>query len=158
MHCFNSFDRAALYKALDEQRAALSLTWTQVAREIGLATGTLIATAKPGPMETDGMLAMVRWLGCAPEKFIRSGDGMQVSEPPPATDFRRLDTKALHAALDLERRVRHLSWKKLANELGPDINGAMLIRLEKGGRISVHLLVSAAGWLKQNVNSFTRIA
>jgi cyanate lyase len=156
MHSHNRFDRPALYKALDKQRAALSLTWAQVARQIGIATGTLTATAKPGLMETDGMLAIVRWLGCAPERFIHSSDGMPVPEPPPATDFRRLDTNALHAALDRKRRSRDLSWKELAEELGPQFNASMLTRLEKGGRIGVHLLVSAAGWLNQHVNNFTR--
>ena len=83
MHFQNNFDRPALYKALDERRAARNLTWAQVAREIRIATGTLTASAKPGPMETDGMLAMVRWLGCAPERFICSSDGLPVPEPHP---------------------------------------------------------------------------
>jgi hypothetical protein len=156
MHFQNNFDRPALYKALDERRATRNLTWAQVAREIRIATGTLTASAKSGPMETDGMLAMVRWLGCAPERFIRSSDGLPVPEPPPATDFGRLDTKALHAALDRQRHVRGLSWQQLAEELGPGINAAMLTRLEKGGRISVHLLVTATGRLRQNVNNFTQ--
>jgi transcriptional regulator with XRE-family HTH domain len=158
MSYYNTFDRPSLYKALDERRAARNLTWAQVAREIGVATNTLAATEKPGRMESDGMLAMVRWLGCAPERFIRSGDGLSIPEPPPATGFRRVDTKALHAALDRERRVRGLSWQQLAEELGRDISGAMLTRLGKGGRIGVHVLVAAAGWLKQNVNTFSRPA
>jgi hypothetical protein len=83
---------------------------------------------------------------------------MRIPEPPPATDSRRIDTMALYAALDRERHVRDLSWQQLAEDLGRDINGTMLTRLRKGGRIGVHVLVAATVWLKRNVNTFTRPA
>ena len=57
------FDRPALYAALDAQRRAREISWQQVARETGVAASTIIATKREGPMETDGMLTMVRWLG-----------------------------------------------------------------------------------------------
>lgn len=63
------FNPAALYEALDAQRRARGMTWTQVAKEIGVATGTLTRTKLGGRMEADGMLAMVLWLGRTAESF-----------------------------------------------------------------------------------------
>jgi len=65
------FDAKALYQALNEQRQARGLTWTGVAREIGVSPGTLTRTALGGRMEVDGMLAMCRWLGRTAESFVR---------------------------------------------------------------------------------------
>jgi transcriptional regulator with XRE-family HTH domain len=65
------FDTAALYAALDAQRAARGLTWQEVARETGVATATLKRTALGGRLEVDGMLAMVAWLGRNVESFTR---------------------------------------------------------------------------------------
>jgi hypothetical protein len=63
------FDAVALYHALDAQRQAHGLTWTQVAAEIGVAASTLTRTRLGGRLEVDGMLAMVRWLGRTVESF-----------------------------------------------------------------------------------------
>jgi hypothetical protein len=65
------FDTAALYQALDAQRQARGLSWGDVARETGVAVATLKRTALGGRLEVDGMLAMVRWVGCSVEIFTR---------------------------------------------------------------------------------------
>jgi len=59
------FDFQALYAALDTQRCSRAMTWQQVAGEIGprISAATLTRTAHGGPMEADGVLAMVRWHG-----------------------------------------------------------------------------------------------
>jgi hypothetical protein len=63
------FDAAALYEALNAQRCARSMSWAQVAAEIGVSVSTLTNTKLGGRMEVDGMLAMVRWLGRTAESF-----------------------------------------------------------------------------------------
>src|SRR5580700_2666597 len=77
------FDRPALYAALDAQRRARGISWQQVARETGVAASTIVAIKRAGLMETDGMLAMVRWLGCTSEKFIPGSESQSVTQTPP---------------------------------------------------------------------------
>ncbi len=63
------FNAVALYQALDAQRCARSMSWAQVADEIGVSVSTLTNTKRGGRMEVDGMLAMVRWLDRTVESF-----------------------------------------------------------------------------------------
>lgn len=150
------FDRPALYAALDEQRRARDLTWAQVAGEVRLAASTLTATARHGRMDSQAMLLMCRWLNCAPERFIRDLDGNPVDEPPPLDSRpRRIDTKKLYAALDTRRCERNLTWNEVAAELGPFIAAPALTRLAKDGRIGIHTMVAAVGWLGETVGAFT---
>ncbi len=65
------FDSKALFAALDAQRSARELTWTQVAAATGVSTTTITRTRAGGRLEVDGMLAMVRWLGVPVETFVR---------------------------------------------------------------------------------------
>lgn len=65
------FDSKTLYQALDEQRRARDLSWSEVAREIGVGVQTITRTRNGGRMEVDGMLAMVTWLGVPVERFVR---------------------------------------------------------------------------------------
>ena len=72
------FNAAALYAALDKQRCARSMTWQQVAKEVGVSASTLTRTKGGGRMEVDGMLAMVRWLDQKVENFTFGATGRQV--------------------------------------------------------------------------------
>ena len=63
------FNAVALYQALDAQRCARSMSWAQVANEIGVSVSTLTHTKRGGRMEVDGVLAMVRWLNRTVESF-----------------------------------------------------------------------------------------
>jgi hypothetical protein len=65
------FDAAALYQALNDQRAVRKMSWEQVADEIGVSVSTIKRTQGGGRMEVDGMLAMVAWLGVPVEAFVR---------------------------------------------------------------------------------------
>ena len=65
------FDSKALHQAMDEQRKRRELTWTDVAKEIGVSASTIRRTKDGGRMEVDGMIAMVDWLGTRVETFIR---------------------------------------------------------------------------------------
>jgi transcriptional regulator with XRE-family HTH domain len=64
------FDSRALYNALDARREERSLTWQQVADEIGIALSTIKRTSRGGRMEVDGMLSMVDWLDVPIETFV----------------------------------------------------------------------------------------
>lgn len=68
------FDSKALYAALDAQRRAQGLTWTEVAKATGVSATTITRTRTGGRLEVDGMLAMVRWLGVPVETFVRETD------------------------------------------------------------------------------------
>ena len=68
------FDAKALYAAMDVQRIARQLTWTQMAAEIGVSAATITRTKAGGRLEVDGMLAMVRWLGVPVETFVRESN------------------------------------------------------------------------------------
>jgi transcriptional regulator with XRE-family HTH domain len=69
------FNAQALYAALDAQRMARGMTWSAVAKEIGVSASTMTRTRLGGRMEVDGMLAMVRWLGRTVESFTWGATG-----------------------------------------------------------------------------------
>ena len=72
------FDSSALYAALDTERRARGMTWTQVSADTGVSTGTITRTRNGGRLEVDGMLAMVRWLGVPVETFVRESKLMTI--------------------------------------------------------------------------------
>jgi hypothetical protein len=65
------FDAVALYHALDGERQARGLSWTQVSREIGVSVATMRRLKHGGRLEVDGALAMVGWLRRTVESFTR---------------------------------------------------------------------------------------
>jgi len=72
---FGRFNAAGLYAALDAQRRARGMSWSQVAAETGVSISTLTRTKRGGRMEVDGMLAMVRWLSRTAESFTFGYEG-----------------------------------------------------------------------------------
>lgn len=100
-----------------------------------------------GPLEVDGVLAMVRLLGKAPEDFAdRSAEAGRLKQG-------RLDTTALHAALDERRRTRGLRWTDVASEIGIGTAGT-LQRLAKGGRTTIDVALACTWWLGYQVDDF----
>jgi hypothetical protein len=144
-------DGAALYAALDAKRQSCGISWQQAACEVGAAASTLQNTRKNGPMETDGILAMVRWLECPLEDFVR-GIALD-STRVPSTPSGRFNNKAL----DARRRDRGMTWTEAGKEIG-GLPPSMLTRLAKGGRIGVDVMLLAVGWLECVVDSFTHKA
>ncbi|MHB1959106.1 MAG: hypothetical protein ACYCO5_08745 [Acidobacteriaceae bacterium] len=71
------FNSQALYEALNAQRSARGMSWSQVASEIGVSASTLTRTRQGGRMEVDGILAMVRWVGRTVESFTYPSSGKQ---------------------------------------------------------------------------------
>ena len=65
-----------------------------------------------------------------------------------------MDSKALYAALDEQRRARNLTWAQVAKETG--VAAATLKRTQEGGRLEVDGVLAMVGWLGRTVESFTK--
>jgi len=142
------FDLEALFRALDALREEQGLSWSELAAASGVAASTLKGTRAGRSMEADGVLAMVRMVGKAPEDFAA---GVAVTGKPPKEG--RLNTQALYAALEAERRDRGLSWTEVAKEIGP-WSASTLRRLANGGRVSADLMLACTWWLGTQVSDF----
>jgi hypothetical protein len=92
------FDAVALFEALNRRRQERGLSSAQVGAEVGVGPSTLTRTRRGLRMEADGMRAMVRWLGRAPEDFM-VGPKRLAGPVPQAVSAsgrrRRVDTVAL---------------------------------------------------------------
>jgi hypothetical protein len=153
------FDYRALYQAIDAKRAETRLSWNALATQLGVAAGTLRHTEAGGPMEADGIRAMVAWLGLAPEFFVRSRGGAivpqsMVRRPVIAPARRRFDKKALYAGIEGKRAALGMTWNEVAREIG-GVSVQMLKNLNRSGRTSMDLAVAGAGWLGRSLESFT---
>ena len=66
----------------------------------------------------------------------------------------RFDVAALHAALDSQRRSRHLTWKDVADESG--VSASTLTRLSQGRQPDVNSLAALTAWLGISADDFMR--
>jgi hypothetical protein len=150
------FDYEALYHALDERRRSRGMTWQQAAREVGpwISASTLTRTARGGPMEADGALAMIRWLGLRFQDFTR-GAPTPAPSPPGGAQGLRFDARAFYSAIDSRRVSRKMTWKEVASQLH-DPSPGMLTRLAKGGRMGVDQVVLLSTWLGVAPESLAR--
>jgi transcriptional regulator with XRE-family HTH domain len=153
------FNYKKLYTELDKGRKEKKLSWTALGRELGVAPSTLKRTAIGKPMEADGIRAMVAWLHSAPEDFVYSTDNSIIPKAmkraPKSNDkVSRFDKIALFNFLNDKRQTNYLSWREVAEKIG-NVSVPMLKNLYKGGRISIDLAISIAGWLGQSIESFT---
>ena len=101
------FDLRALFRAVDDARVDRGLTWTALAAEARVAVSTIRRFAHASDAEADGVLAVVCWLGVAPEAFIR---GSRVEgEPLLASNgcMVRVDMAAVHDADGARRTAQH---------------------------------------------------
>ena len=86
-----SFDLGELYRRIDQARRDAGQSWASLARQVGVAVSTIRRFEVATDAEADGVLALVGWLGVAPEEFIA---GVRVAgEPLPPADggFVRVD-------------------------------------------------------------------
>jgi len=158
------FDYHALYLALDEEREARGMSWQQVANAIGgstagrhrLSPSTLRNTARGGPMEADGILAMVRWLGFGVERFAADVP-KRMKTTSIGGGLRRFDSRAFFSAVDEKRMAKGQSWKQVALEIGGFTPG-MLRRLANRGRMSADQVVLLSSWLERAPEELTYVA
>ncbi len=66
----------------------------------------------------------------------------------------RFDVAALHAALDAQRRSRHITWKNVADESG--VSASTLTRLSQGRQPDVNSLAALTAWLGISADNFMR--
>lgn len=65
-----------------------------------------------------------------------------------------VDVQALHAALDVERRARSLSWRGLAQQL--DLSASTLSRMAEGRHPDVVAFATMTTWLGVPAETFYR--
>jgi ribosomal protein L24E len=161
------FSLQDLYAALDAQRQARGLSWTQVAKEINgppeqvrghaLSASTITGTRIRSVAEADGILQMLRWLQRSPESFLphhQVSNGSAEKLPAvSAHQVLRFNTKKIYAALDAQRSERKMTWVQIGKELG--LSGSSLRHLEKGGRTSFPSVMRILGWLGRPASEFT---
>ena len=167
---FADFDLAALYNALDAQRAARGMTWQQALHEINavpwrvsvhpVARSTVTGLRTKAVAEGDGVLQMLRWLNRTPESFVPGCEAdsstARLPNVPPGQVL-RFDTRKLHEALDAQRIDRRMTWQQVAHEIG-GISAASLTHLKKGGRTGFPFVMRICRWLGRSASSFTRLS
>ena len=104
------------------------------------------------------MLAMLRWLERTPESFV-PGSALADAEFARLPDVRplilRMDTKALHAALNAARIERGLTWQQLSRAI-PGSTVSTLTGLAVNERTGFPNVMRVTAWLGQPLAAFTR--
>lgn len=163
------FDMLRFHAELDAARQARGFTWAGLAADINIAfDGTPSIPINPSTLRTMPhknsvtsavVLQTLRWLRRAPEEFL-AGTGEPVAADtklpePGAGRVLRLDTVALHAALDAERVRRGLTWKQVSAEL-PNFTPGMLTNLAGGPLIGFPRVMFLSQWLGVPLARFVR--
>ena len=164
----SDFSLRALHAALDAQRKARGLSWSQVTQEMHqtfkhvstrrLSPSTMSGIGARSSAEGDGVLAMLRWLNRSPESFIpghKDSEDNDARLPDiPAGKILRFDTKKLYAALDSRRIERNMTWPQVAKEAGTGVS--TLMYLSKRTRVAFPGVMRIFKWLGQPAAHFTR--
>ena len=66
--------------------------------------------------------------------------------------MKRFDAKALHKALDEQRKRRDMSWSDVSKEIG--VSSSTLRRTNEGGRMEVDGMLAMVYWLNEKVETF----
>lgn len=147
-------DFAALRQALDAERNARGLNWDAVGKQLRIPT--IRTMGGSGHIQADAVVLVLQWLGRRCDEFVvRPGGGLapwaerETPGPPPL--FARFDTILLHAALDRARTARGRTWGEVAVELGT--TPGVIARFTRGGRTNAQLMVAAAEWAGEPVES-----
>ena len=164
------FDIDALYDALDAERLARNLSWTELTMEINepfqgtpsipISVSTIRNMRDKRSVTSAVVLQVLRWLGRTPESFLEGRDTVPAAEEalPSAGPSRilRFDTRAMYAALDAERAQRGMTWKQVAKEL-PGFTENMLRNLATGPLIGFPRVMMIPQWLGRPAASFVRV-
>ncbi len=78
-----SFDLGGLFRDVVTERERRGLSWAELSREVGVSSSTIRRFGEAEDAEADGVLALVRWLRVAPERYVlgRSCSGERLVEP-----------------------------------------------------------------------------
>jgi hypothetical protein len=159
----------ALYAALDAERRAQTLSWTELLFEINkafegtssipISVSTVQEMLKKRSVTSAVVLQILRWLRRSPESFLEGSGAVSqpqeiLPEPGPGRVL-RFSTRGMHAALNEERLKRGLTWKQVADEL-PGFSPGMLTNLAQGPLIGFPRVMMITQWLKRPAVSFVR--
>ncbi len=164
-----NFDMNALQAALDAERRARHLSWTELIAEINqpfrgtssipISVTTIRNMAAKRSVTSAVVLQILRWLGRTPESFL---SGRNIAAPasemlpaPGPSRILRFDTCAMHAALNAERVRRGMTWRQVADEL-PGFTESMLTNLAAGPLIGFPRVMMITQWLCRPAASFVR--
>ena len=128
------FDLHSLFLAVDEERRARGLTWSDVASDTGVALSTIRRYRVADDAEADGVLAVLCWLRAVPEAFI---DEASTTGQP----LQR--TSSGHIRVDMEQ---------VARVTGDQAGG------RRRTRTTIQRLVRSAQLADRSVASLTRIS
>ncbi len=158
-----------LCDALEEARSERGLTWVDLMVEVNSAfqgttsipitLSTVRGIAKKSSVTSGVVLQILRWLGRSPESFLAGGGAAREEEKLPEAGpgrVLRFDTRAVHDALDEQRRARGLTWKQVAGEL-PGFTESMLTNLATGPLIGFPRVMMLTQWLGQPAAHFVRV-
>lgn len=163
------FDMKGFHRRLDEERQKHGLSWVLLAGEINrpfittpsipIHPATLRDMLRKRSVTSAVVLQVLRWLGEPPEKYLVPGIDSSL-EPfalprPEPNQVLRLDTQALHAALNGERQRRGLTWVGVAKEL-PGFQAGMLTNLASGPLIGFPRVMLLAQWLDRPLAAFVK--
>jgi hypothetical protein len=85
------FDLGELFRRIDSARQESAQSWASVSQQVGVAVSTIRRFAIAADAEANGALALVRWLGVAPEEFMNEGSIPGLPLPPANGGFIRVD-------------------------------------------------------------------
>lgn len=161
----SDFDLQALFRALDAAREARGWTWAELTRAISaggsrsasrvVASSTIRNIGSRSIAEADGVLSMVRWLGCTPESFVPNRPADAPAAPLPGVPegmLLRVDTAKLYEAVDQRRVSRGLTWSQLASDARVPVSH--MRTLARGGRTAFPYLMRLTAWLEQPAADF----
>lgn len=100
------FDLNELSRWVDAARSNRELTWKQLSEEVGVATSTIRRFATASDAEADGVLALIGWLGVAPEWFVIDSRVAGMPLPPAADGMIRVNMEQLAELSGSSRRAR----------------------------------------------------
>jgi hypothetical protein len=157
-----------LLATLDAERQARGLSWVRLTEinkplagtsSIPISLATIRGIGSKSSVTSAVVLQILRWLRRTPESFLAAGEVAPQAEEtlpdPGPSHILRFDTRALHAALNAERRKRGLTWKAVAGEL-PGFTDSMLINLATGPLIGFPRVMTLTQWLGRPAASFVR--
>ena len=75
----SGFDLRRLFDTIDAERNRQNLSWAALGRAVGVSPSTIRPFRNASDAEADGVLALVRWLGTAPELFVEGTKGLPLA-------------------------------------------------------------------------------
>lgn len=100
-------DVGALYSALDRKRRSESLSWRDLAHQLGVSPSTFTRMAQGRRPDVDAFATLIGWLGMVPSDFT-TAEGAEKESPEPIAMIssylradRNLDPEDAEALLDI---------------------------------------------------------